>query len=169
MVPAPYGYGLVIAYYFLLLCIALIAHGVWVERAGRSVWHWRKPLPARLAVIATAAMTPLIGFYAALVIQRFRRPSAFRPPASQWTIIMPGLALCVILYLAMQQNWRYTEATRSWENVIRFLPGYFAFYCATQAVLYMAARVFGLSRRGPLATRVHLVSIAAVVLVAMAT
>jgi hypothetical protein len=64
---------------------------------------------------------------------------------------MPVLVLCMVLYLAMQQNWRYTEATQSWANVVRFLPGFFAFYCVTHIVLDMAARVFWLAHRGPLA------------------
>jgi hypothetical protein len=164
MIVAPYGYALGLLYYFILLCLALVAHGVWAVRTGRAIWLWQQPVVARVAVIIATAVTPVVGFYSALVIQHFNRQSAFRFTVSRWTFIMPILVLSVVLFLAMQQNWRYTEATQSWANVVRFLPGFFAFYCVTHIALYMAARVFGLAHRGPLATRVHLVSMAAAVL-----
>jgi hypothetical protein len=164
MIPAPYGYALGIAYYFILLCLALVAHAVWVVRTGRAIWLWQQPLAVRLAMILATALTPVVGFYSALVIQHFNRQSAFRFTVSRWTFIMPILVLSAVLFLAMQQNWRYTEASHSWANVVRYLPGFFAFYCVTHVVLYMAARVFGLAHRGPLTTRVHLVSMAVVVL-----
>jgi hypothetical protein len=168
MITAAYGYGLGIAYYVGLLCIALVAHGVWLVRTTRTIWLWQWSIAARLTVILAAIFIPIIGFYGALVINYVRRPSAFHLTVSRWSFILPTLAICLTLCLALQQNWRYTEATQSWDNVVRFLPGYFAFYCVTHAVLYMAARVLGLAHRGPLATRVHLVSMAVVVLAAHA-
>jgi hypothetical protein len=164
MIPAAYGYGLGITFYFILLILALVAHGVWAVRTMRAIWLWQQPVAARVAVMIATAVTPVVGFYSALVIQHFRRQSASRVMVSKWTFIMPVLVLCVVLYLAMQQNWRYTEATQSWGVVVRFLPGFFAFYCLTHVVLYMAARIFGLAHRGPLATRVHLISMAVVAL-----
>jgi hypothetical protein len=151
-------------YYFILLCLVLVAHGVWAVRTARSVWLWQQTRAVRLAAILAAALTPVVGFYGVLIIRSFRRQPAFRLTVSPRTFIMPMLVLGVVLYLAMQQNWRYTEETQSWGNVVRFLPGFIAFYCVTHVVLYMAARVFGLAQRGPLATRVHFVSIAVVVL-----
>jgi hypothetical protein len=168
MIPAAYGYAVGVSLYGILLCLALVAHGVWAVRTGRAIWLWQQPVAARVAIIIATAVTPVIGFYVVLVIQHFRRQSAFRFTVSKWTFIMPTLVLCLVLYLAMQQNWRYTEATQSWANVGRFLPGFFAFYCVTHIVLFMAARVFGLAHRGPLATRVQLVSMAVIVLVVRA-
>jgi hypothetical protein len=164
MIAAPYGYALGLTYYFILLCLALVAHGVWVVRTARAVWLWQQPRAVKLAAILAAFLTPIVGFYGVLVIQYFRRPPSFRLPVSKWTFIMPVLVFCVVLYLAMRQNWRYTEASHSWANVVRYLPGFFAFYCVTHLVLYMAARVFGLAHHGPLTTRVQLVSMAVVVL-----
>jgi hypothetical protein len=164
MIPAAYGYGLGITFYFILLILALVAHGIWAVRTARAIWLWQQPVAARVTVIIATAVTPVVGFYSALVIQHFNRQSAFRFTVSRWTFIMPVLVLCVVVYLAMQQNWQYTEATQSWANVVRFLPGFFAFYCVTHVVLYMAACVFGLAHRGPLATRVQLVSMAVIVL-----
>jgi hypothetical protein len=168
MIPAAYGYALGIAHYLILLCLALIAHSIWMMRTARAVWLWQQPMAVKLTMIITAALTPIVDFYAALCIQYFRhKPTAWTRP-SKWAIIMPSLALCVVLYLALQQNWSYTEASQSWDNVYRFLPGFFAFYCATHVVFYMAARIFGLAHCGPFATRVHLVSMAIVVLVGSA-
>jgi hypothetical protein len=168
MIPAAYGYAVGISFYVILLCTALVAHGLWTVRTCRAIWLWKRPVAARLAVIMAAAFTPVVSFYSALIIQHLRRPTALRLTVSKWTFIMPALAVGVVLYLALQQNWRYTEATQSWNNVVRFLPGYLAFYCVIHVVLYMAARVFGLAHAGPLATKVHLVSMAVIVLVARA-
>jgi hypothetical protein len=166
MIPAAYGYGLFVAYYAALLCLALAAHAVWVARTARGLWQQRWSKPARLAVIAAAALTPVIGFYTALAIRYARQPIAPRRKPGLWSFIMPALAAIAVLLQAMRQNWRYTAADQSLDNVIRFLPGFAAFYCLGFAVLYMAARVFGLSHRGPLGTRVHLVSMAAAFAVA---
>jgi hypothetical protein len=168
MIPAAYGYAVGVSLYAILLCLALVAHGMWAVRTGRAIWLWQQPLAARVAFIIATAVTPIIGFYVVLVVQNYRRQSALRSTVSRWTFIMPILVLCIVLCLAMQQNWRYTEATQSWANVVQFLPGFFAFYCVTHVVLYMAARVFGLAHRGPLATRVQLVSMAVIVLVVRA-
>jgi hypothetical protein len=167
MVPAAYGYGLFVLLYGVLFCIALVAHGVWLVRQARVVWRWKQPLAPRLVVIVAAAVTPVVGFYARLVIQRLRQWPARQFSITGWTLVMPAIALSVIAFVAIGEDARYTEATRSWANVIGFLPGILAFYVTVQIVLYMAARVSGLTRHGPLATRVHLVS-SAIVLLMMA-
>jgi hypothetical protein len=159
MMPTAHGYSLGIAYYFVLLVLALTAHGVWTVQTSRAIWLWHQPVTIKLATIIAAVLTPVVGFYAALTIQYFRHEAPARTKPRKWAIIMPNLALCVVLYLTLQQNWRYTEATQSWDNVIRFLLGFFVFYCATHVVFFMAARIFGLAHRGPLATRVHLLSL----------
>jgi hypothetical protein len=106
MIPAPYGYALGLMYYFILLCLALVAHAVWVVRTGRAIWLWQQPLAVRLATILATALTPVVGFYCALIIRYFRRLPADRDKVSLWTFIMPMLVLCMVLYLAMQQNWK---------------------------------------------------------------
>jgi hypothetical protein len=164
MIPAAYGYGLFVAYYAALFCLALVAHTVWAMRTARAVWRQPWPKPARLFVIAAAVLTPVIGFYAALVMMYARRKPALRIAPGPWSLIMPTLAAGTALLSSLRQNWRYTETDQSWENVIRFFPGYLAFYGVTFAVIYMAARVFGFSHRGPLATRVHLVAMAVLLL-----
>ena len=42
--------------------------------------------------------------------------------------------------------------------MLGFVPGFLAFYAATQLIVFMAASVFGLSQRGFLSSRTHLLS-----------
>jgi hypothetical protein len=120
VIPAAYGYELGIVYCFILLCLALVAHGIWVMRTGLAVWLW--PVATRLAVILAAAVTPVVSFFGALVIQHFRRQSAFSFMVSRWIFIMPFLAFCEVLYLAMRQNWRYADTTQAGTMLCDFYP-----------------------------------------------
>ena len=158
MVPSLSGFGLFLLLYAALFWIALIAHLVWLWRTATTIWHWQKPLIWRLAAILLAAITPVISFYASLIIRYASDPLGRSGKISPLTFVMPAVASCVMLWVAIAEDSRYIKEDRSWSNVADFLSDIFAFYIVTQLVFYMAARVFGLSKNGPLATRVHLVT-----------
>ena len=164
MITAPYGFAVFALVYVMLFCVALVAHLVWLWRTAQDIWVWQQPTVLRLMVILAAAVTPVIGFYVSLAIQYVRDPLARQSKANLWTLIMPVVAVCAVLSATGLHELRYTEESRSWASALRFLPGFLAFYVATQLVLHMAARVFRFSRNGPLATRVHVVTCAILLL-----
>jgi hypothetical protein len=163
MVPAAYGYGLFVLIYAVLFCIATVAHGLWLSRQAGTIWRWQRPFAMRVILIFALAVTPLISFYGSLILQHFRTRPRAALVESRWSLIMPLIGVATIALCLIRMYHGYSPIGRTWSGVLRFAPGLAAFYLLIQSILYMAARIFGISRRGPLATRIHLLTSAFVV------
>lgn len=161
-----YGAGAGAIFNFILaLALAslllTVSHAAWVAQVVERVRVAPFSAPAKAAVIAAAALTPLVGFYAALLLERRRSPPSERPRAGAMSVIMPAIVVAALFAMAWRLDAQYIPSDRSWENVGRSFLHLGVLYVLFHAVIYMAARVFGLTRRGPLATLANLGSIAA--------
>jgi Mn2+/Fe2+ NRAMP family transporter len=162
MIPAAYGYGLFAMIYAVLFCIVLGAHGLWLSHQAGMIWRWRRPAVARLLVFLGLAVTPVISFYGSLIVQHVRKHPRSPLLQSRWSLIMPLIGAATIALCIVRIYHGYSPIGRTWSGVLSFAPSFAAFYLLVQSILYMAARVFGTSRHGPLATRVHLITSALV-------
>jgi hypothetical protein len=157
-----YGHGYKYTFLALLLLVALAAHVRWVWDLAVN----EGPTPRRRGVhallVLAAAATPLIGYYAARIFFGLKAGKTGRPMTWR-TIAMPALALCAVLYCAIKRDAQYIVEHRSWSQVFDFSITMAVLYLVIQAIVYMVASVFGRSRAGPLASRTHLVSSAALV------
>lgn len=157
------NWALVLLLYAALLLIALVAHLVWLRGVLARLRRSPRPLLEKVALAGLAAFTPVIGFY----VQRVIAPT---PDATQAQdaglrhVLMPAIGAAAVLACAASAVLAYIPSDRTWSTAIGFIPSHLALYVAMHLILFMAASVFGLARQGVLATRMHLVS-AAILLV----
>jgi hypothetical protein len=152
------GIGSPLALLSLCILLALLAHVVWTVQSGGMIWRSARPTLVRLALITIVGVTPIVGFYAAMLLQALALPHSSRRQLERlwWGWLLAG-PLSVTLF-AQHSNLRYTPEDRGWSVFLGFIPGALSYYVVVQLVVYMAARVFGLSQRGPISTRTHLLS-----------
>jgi hypothetical protein len=158
------GAGALLLLYTGLLVLGIATHLIWSYRTGRTVWRSGRALLPKVMLIGLAVATPIVGFYASILIQHVRQRQP-HPAKRLRTLIMPAAGLCAVMACAVEANLRYSQEYRSWSNVIGFLPGFLALYVVMQAIIHMAASVFGLTRNGVFASRTHLVSVGLLLLV----
>ncbi len=151
------NWALILVLYAALFVLAVVAHLSWMRGVVPLVWGSKRSLPSKLGLIALAAATLVVSFYAVTLLQYVRR-SLPRSVLSRWAVIMPAIGLCTVLACAVSSVMRYSPQFRTLSTMLGFIPGFLAFYVVMQLVIYMAARVFRLSHRGIFATRTHLVS-----------
>jgi hypothetical protein len=152
------GFGTPIVLLSLCGLLALLTHVVWVFKSGHVIWRSARPAPIRLALIAIVGATPIVGFYAAMLMPALARQDTLqRQPRRFWWISPLAAPLSVIL-CAQFSNLRYAPEDRGWNVFLGFIPGALAYYVFVQLIVYMAAQVMELSSSGPLATRTHILS-----------
>jgi hypothetical protein len=154
----PHGLGFFIALYGALATLALVAHVAWIRQIYQGARNSGWALPVKILAISAAVATPVLGFYVVAILQ-FLQKKQGRKAAKKSGWGLPALALLAVCSCAAIAVLRYTPETRSWSILQQSFFGFFALYAAMQAVIYMAAYVFGWSRHGPCATRTHLISI----------
>lgn len=152
------GLGPGLLFFLGLFCLGVVAHGAWLTQVATSVRRQPWPIGSKLTVVAVAALAPVVGPYGVLTYRWWHRLERVPPVAGPWSIALPLSGLGTVLFCAIAADWHYAAPYRSWSNAVGFLPGFLAAWLLTHAVIHSAAYVFGLSRRGPLLTRAHLVS-----------
>jgi hypothetical protein len=161
------GIGSPLVLLSLCVMLALLAHVVWAVQSGRMIWRSARSTPVRLALITIVGVTPIVGFYAAILLQSLAFPRSSRRQLQRlWWGNLLAAPLAVTL-CAQLSNLRYTPEDRGWSVFLGFIPGALAYYVVVQLVVYMAAQVFGLSQRGPISTRTHLLSACLIVSTAL--
>jgi hypothetical protein len=161
------GIGPPLVLLFVCACVGLTTHVVWTIHIGGAIWRSDRSTLARLGLIAIVAATPVVGFYAAMLIRAAREGlNAWRPAPAFWWI-SPFAGLLAIILCAQLSNLRYVPTDRGWSVFLGFVPGMLAFYAVMQLIIYMAAQVAGLSRHGVLATRTHLLSAGLIIAMAL--
>ncbi len=153
-----YGnWGLFLIIYAGLIALAIGAHVVWVRRSARDVWRSSHPAASKVALTILLIVTPVVGFYATLVMRRLR-PPLHGARFGKGDLAMPAAAAFTLLACALSQTMNYAPDFRTWQTLLGLVPGFLAFYAAMQSIVYMASSVFGLSQRGFLSSRTHLLS-----------
>lgn len=159
--------------FFLLCCavlfvIAVAAHVVWAWRIGGGIWRSDRPIPLRLMLMALATVTPIVAFYATRLLHIRTHPAisgdTTRRTFRLRALLMPALGLSAVLAFALAATFRYSPQFRSLQVFLGFIPGILSFYIVMQLILFMAATVFGFSRRGILTSRTHLVSVVVILI-----
>jgi RsiW-degrading membrane proteinase PrsW (M82 family) len=152
------NWALVLLLYAVLLAVAMTAHLVWVRRIARDVWRSSRHTAAKMALTTLLIVTPVISFFAVTIVRHFRGPLR-GATLGRRDLVMPGIGALTVLACALSQTMRYSPDYRTWQTMLGFVPGFLAFYGVMQLIVYMAASVFGLSQRGFLSSRTHLVSV----------
>jgi hypothetical protein len=151
------NWALVLLLYAVLLAVAIGTHVVWVTRIARDVWYLGHHTAYKIALIALLIVTPVVSFYAVTILQHLRGPLR-GATLGRRDLVMPAIGFLAVLACAFAQIMNYSSDYRTLPTMLGFIPGFLAFYGAMQLIVYMAASVFGLSKRGFLSSRTHLVS-----------
>jgi hypothetical protein len=151
------NWALVLLLYAVLLAVAITAHIVWVRRIARDVWRSGHHTAYKMALTMLLIVTPVVSFYAVKVLRDL--PSRLRGATlGMRDLVMPAIGFLAVLACAFAQIMNYSPVYRTWQTMLGSVPGFLAFYGAMQLIVYMAATVFGLSNRGFMSSRTHLVS-----------
>jgi hypothetical protein len=151
------NWALLLVLYAGLLALAIASHIVWVNRKARVFWRSSHNTPYKVALIALLIMTPVVGFYATRIV-RHLRPTQRRARPGIGDLTMPFMGAFTVLACAFLNTMRYSPDFRTWQAILGFVPGFLAFFGVMQLIVFMAASVFGLSQRGFLSSRTHLLS-----------
>jgi len=111
-----------------------------------------------VALVMEEVGRKLVGPYSILIYRRLHAPKDQRKQIGLSSVIMPIISVASIFYCAVLADQRYLEKYQSWSNIIDSLLGFFAVWIVTHAIIYLAAYLFGIAKRGPIVSRTHLVS-----------
>jgi hypothetical protein len=153
------NWALILLLYAVILALAITAHIVWVVRIARDVWRSRHHNIYKLVLMALLIVTPVVSFYAVTFLQYLRGPLRGATPGRR-DLLMPAIGLLAVFACAFYHTMRYAPDFRTWQTMLGFIPGFLAVYGVMQVVMFMATSVFGLSQRGFLSSRTHLLSAA---------
>jgi hypothetical protein len=151
------NWALLLVLYAVLLAVAIGAHVVWVWRMTRDVWRSGDHTAYKTALTTLLIVTPIVGFYAIRTIPHLRAPFHGSRLGIR-NLVMSAMAAATVLACAAVQIMRYSPGDRTLQAMLGFIPGFLALYAAMQLIMFMAASVSGLSQRGFLSSRTHLLS-----------
>lgn len=124
-----------------LLVLTLAAHAAWVVRLARSDTLGRPGPPGRLAVLALAAATPVVGFHCVRAVRLLRGPVAGRGRVAASLPGTAGLLALSLFGVLLLAHVRWPVSGEGWPGVLARLPGMIAVCAFPSAALSMAGQV----------------------------
>ncbi len=140
-------------------------HGVWLI----GLWQRLCPIGAQwrgALLFLLAALSPLVSFYLVLVLDRWRGLSPAGPRRVWWRLLPLPLSLILLALTAARFELQYVPEDRNLAGALDQFGLMLGYWAIAVAILYMAARVFQLTRQALPTSQVLLLPAMAMVLMA---